>query len=112
MTDSATPLEISVEETRRLLDEQPDAVLLIDVREPFELDICRIAGAEPIPMRQIPDRLGALPRDRRLLILCHHGGRSLRVTEYLRAQGLGRVSNVAGGIEAWAERIEPDMTRY
>jgi len=112
MTDSATPLEISVEETRRLLDEQSDAVLLIDVREPFELDICRIAEAEPIPMRQIPGRLDALPRERRLLVLCHHGGRSLRVTEYLRAQGFERVSNVAGGIDAWAERIQPGMTRY
>ncbi|MFH1499923.1 MAG: rhodanese-like domain-containing protein [Verrucomicrobiota bacterium] len=112
MQDSATPLEISVSETRRLLDESPDAVLLIDVREPFERDICKIDAAEPIPMRQIPENLGTLPRDRHLLIHCHHGGRSLRVTEYLRANGFARVSNVAGGIQAWADEIEPGMTRY
>ncbi len=112
MSDSETPLEITVAETRRLLDEAPDEVLLIDVREPFERDICKIAEAEPIPMRQIPESLTTLPRDRHLLIHCHHGGRSLRVTQYLRANGFDRVSNVAGGIQAWADEIEPGMPRY
>ena len=82
------------------------------MREPFEFEICAIPGAEPIPMRQIPERLGDLPREKHLLIHCHHGGRSLRVTEYLRAQGFPRVSNVAGGIEAWAEQIDPTLRRY
>jgi adenylyltransferase/sulfurtransferase len=63
-------------------------------------------------MRQIPERLGDLPREKHLLIHCHHGARSLRVTEYLRAQGFTRVSNVAGGIEAWAEQIDPTLRRY
>ena len=106
------PLEISVEETKRLLDETPDAVVLIDVREPFELETCRIAGAEHIPMRQIPEHVGALPKDKHLLIHCHHGGRSLRVTQYLRANGYDAVSNVAGGIDAWSLVIDPTVPRY
>ena len=112
MPESNIPLEISVEETQRLLRTAPADTLLIDVREPYEFDICRIAGAEQIPMRQIPERVADLPRDKHLLIHCHHGGRSLRVTEFLRAQGLARVSNVVGGIEAWAERIDPSLQRY
>ena len=106
------PLELSVEETKNLLDTQPGRVLLIDVREPDELEICRIPGSEPIPMRQIPENLGALPKDKHLLIHCHHGGRSLRVTQYLRANGFTAVSNVAGGIEAWALAFDPAMRRY
>jgi adenylyltransferase/sulfurtransferase len=112
MNNHDCPLEISVEETKRLLDTQPGATVLIDVREPHELAICRIAAAQHIPMRQIPEQLTTLPRDKHLLIHCHHGGRSLRVTEYLRANGFTTVSNVAGGIEAWAERVEPGMARY
>jgi molybdopterin/thiamine biosynthesis adenylyltransferase/rhodanese-related sulfurtransferase len=112
MPDFAVSLEISVEETQRLLATAPGDTILIDVREPYEFDICAIGGAEKIPMRQIPEKLVDLPRDKHLLIHCHHGGRSLRVTEYLRAQGFSRVSNVAGGIEAWAERIDSSLRRY
>jgi adenylyltransferase/sulfurtransferase len=105
------PLEISVHETRHLLS-QADDVMLIDVREDYEVAHCAIAGARHIPMRRIPEHLHDLPRDQHLLIHCHHGGRSLRVTQWLRAQGFPRVSNVAGGIEAWAEEIDPTIARY
>ena len=106
------PLEIPVTDAKRLLDTAPDRTLLIDVREPHELEICRVEGAEAIPMRQIPAQLGILPKDRHLLIMCHSGGRSMRVTEYLRANGYPAVSNVGGGINAWADQIEPAMRRY
>ena len=109
---SDIPLEISVIEAKRLLDSAPDATTLIDVREPDEMEICQIAGATPIPMRLIPEQVAALPRDRRLLILCHSGGRSLRVTEFLRARGFEAVSNVAGGIDAWAQEIDATLRRY
>ncbi len=112
MTPDSVQLELTVEESHRLLNTAASDTHLIDVREPFEFEICAIPGAEPIPMRQIPERLGDLPREKHLLIHCHHGGRSLRVTEYLRAQGFPRVSNVAGGIEAWAEQIDPTLRRY
>jgi molybdopterin/thiamine biosynthesis adenylyltransferase/rhodanese-related sulfurtransferase len=110
--DPVYPLEISVHEAKRLHDSDPSGTLLIDVREPYELAICRIAGAEPMPMRQIPERIALLPKNKHLLVLCHAGGRSLRVTQFLRSQGFTAVSNIAGGIHAWAEAIEPDMQRY
>ncbi|NDC75700.1 rhodanese [bacterium] len=108
------PLEISVEEARDLLAARPLDTALIDVREPFEHQTARIAGAEFIPMRQIPEHVDspALPKDKHLLVHCHHGGRSLRVTEWLRAQGYPRVSNVAGGIHAWSARIDPAIPTY
>lgn len=106
------PLEVSVTEAKQLRDAAPDRIVIIDVREPFELDICRIANAEHIPMRQIPERAPTLPKDKHLLILCHAGGRSRRVTEYLRAQGFDAVTNIAGGIDAWSEQIDPTLRRY
>ncbi|MDD2762405.1 MAG: molybdopterin-synthase adenylyltransferase MoeB [Opitutaceae bacterium] len=104
--------EISVEGARRLLEAQAGRALLLDVREPYEEQICRIEGSRHLPMRAIAGRLGELPRDRHILVLCHHGGRSRQVVEYLRTQGFPAVSNVAGGIDAWAERIDPQMRRY
>jgi rhodanese-related sulfurtransferase len=108
------PLEITVEETRDLLAARPDDTLLVDVREPFEHQTARIEGAEFISMRQIPEQVGSpsLPREKHLLIHCHHGGRSLRVTEFLRARGYPRVTNVAGGIQAWSQRIDPSVPTY
>ena len=112
MSNETYPLEISVEETKRLLETNPADVRLIDVREAHEVEICAIAGAEHIPMRQIPERLADLPQDKHLLIHCHHGGRSMRVTEFLRAHGFTAVTNVAGGIDAWALQIDPSLRRY
>jgi adenylyltransferase/sulfurtransferase len=112
MPDTEFPFEISVTEAQALQQSAPDRTLIIDVREPHELAICHLPQAEAIPMRQIPERLDALPRDRHLLILCHAGGRSRRVTEFLRARGLTAVSNIAGGIDAWAVEIDPSLPRY
>ncbi|MCE2863802.1 MAG: hypothetical protein RIR76_1708 [Verrucomicrobiota bacterium] len=112
MNPAEIPLEISAREAHALRQSNPDGTLIIDVREPYELAICRVAGAEHIPMRQIPERLADLPRDRHLLILCHAGGRSLRVTEFLRARGLPSVTNIGGGISAWAEEVDPALARY
>ncbi|HEU5079889.1 MAG TPA: rhodanese-like domain-containing protein [Opitutaceae bacterium] len=99
-------------EAHAWLNRKERPALLIDVREPDEIAICSINGSKKIPMGQIPDALPSLPRDRSLLILCHHGARSLRVTQFLRAKGFSEVTNVAGGIEAWALEVEPGMKRY
>ena len=106
------PLELSVVDARRHLESAGAPAMLIDVREPWETQICRVAGSMLIPMRQIPESLGTLPRDRHLLILCHHGARSQQVTDFLRARGFPAVSNIAGGINAWAEQLDPAMPRY
>ena len=85
---------------------------MLDVREPHEFAFCHVEGSLHIPMRQVPARLTELPNDKHILVLCHHGARSMRVTEYLRANNFPLVSNIGGGIEAWAEMIEPGMPRY
>jgi adenylyltransferase/sulfurtransferase len=112
MNSPDPPVEISVSEAKRIADSAPGKALIIDVREPDELQICSVQGARHIPMRQIPENLPHLPKDQHLLIMCHHGGRSMRVTQYLRHHGFENVSNIAGGIDAWAQEIEPGLARY
>lgn len=112
MNPTDHPFEISVHEARQLAVASAETVEIIDVREPHEIEICRVETARHIPMRQIPEHTAALPRDKHLLIMCHHGGRSRRVTEYLRAQGFTAVTNIAGGIDAWAVEIDPSLARY
>lgn len=103
------PLEVDVLTAAQLVR---DGALLLDVREPIEIATCQVTGSRHIPMGQIPENLAELPRDRRILALCHYGGRSRRVTEYLRANGFELVTNVAGGINAWAEQIDATLARY
>jgi adenylyltransferase/sulfurtransferase len=105
------PLEVTVQEaSRQLASAQPP--LLLDVREPSEHEVCRIPGARLIPMNSIPARLAEIPQGVPILVHCHHGGRSLKVTQFLRAKGYAQVSNVQGGIEAWSLKIDPQVPRY
>ncbi len=106
------PLEISITEARELYNSNPEGTAWIDVREPFEWEICRVPNAQLVPLGTIPASAASLDRSKHLLIYCHHGGRSLRATQYLRAHGFPRVTNVAGGIDAWAREIDPAMPRY
>jgi rhodanese-related sulfurtransferase len=101
-----TPIEVDVVTASRLFGE---GALLLDVREPSEVAAASVSGSQTTPMRQIPETLTSLPQDRTILVLCHSGGRSLRVTQYLRANGFDKVSNVAGGIVAWAEQVDPSL---
>lgn len=86
--------------------------LLIDVREPHELATCQIPGSLHIPIREIPGRMSEIPTDGQVLILCHHGSRSARVTQFLRSAGWDNVTNIAGGIDAWSRQIDPTLARY
>lgn len=90
--------------------ESPHTVL--DVREPHEVAICAIEPSLSIPMQQVPERLAELPEDQSLVVLCHHGGRSAMVTRFLQERGFANARNLAGGIDAWAREIDPDMARY
>jgi rhodanese-related sulfurtransferase len=112
MANQSYPLEVDVTEANKLTQAGPGKVQIIDVREPDERATCAIEGSRHIPMRQIPEVAASLPRDQQLLILCHHGGRSMRVTQFLRANGFENATNIAGGIDAWAQQIEPGMKRY
>ena len=106
-----TPLEVTVEEAQRLLA-SPNPPLLIDVREMDEYAVCRIEGSRLIPMNTVPARLGEIPQDIPVLVQCHHGGRSMKVTHFLRSKGYTRVSNVKGGIDAWSLKIDLKVPRY
>jgi adenylyltransferase/sulfurtransferase len=110
-TMSETPLEISVEEARRLLS-SPNPPLLLDVREPDEYAVCRVEGSRLIPMNTVPTRLAEIPTDAWVLVQCHHGGRSMKVTQFLRSKGYARVSNLQGGIDAWSLKVDPKVPRY
>jgi rhodanese-related sulfurtransferase len=102
--------EISAVDTAFLLKSTNAAIL--DVREENELSICRIEGALHIPMVEVPDRYAELPKDAPLIVFCHHGMRSLKVVEYLKARGLENAINLTGGIHAWANEVDAEMPRY
>ena len=93
-------------------DKSRGALLVLDVREPWEYGICRIPGALSFPMQNIPLRSSELPRETDIVVVCHHGMRSLQVANYLAQAGFDRVYNLSGGIAAWAEQIDPSMPRY
>jgi len=113
MTSADLPLEIDVHAVQalRVVGEE---FLLLDCREPEEHAICCIPAAVLVPMASIPERLAELERHRdgRIVVHCHHGGRSLRVAHWLRARGFALVQSMAGGIEAWALEIDAGTPRY
>jgi len=102
--------EISPEELKEKLER--DEVQLIDVREPFEWEICHIEGARLIPLNQLPSRVHELDPAKPIVVYCHSGYRSAQAVRLLRELGFRRSYNLAGGIDAYAERVDPTMTRY
>jgi len=96
---------------KSMMHADPDLYVL-DVREPFEIAICAIAGTVKIPLGQIGERYQEVPKDRDVVVHCKMGGRSAQAVEFLQAKGYTRARNLAGGILRWADDIEPDMTRY
>jgi rhodanese-related sulfurtransferase len=103
--------EVTPAEYLATFAERP-ATQLVDVREAWELDIVRLAGAVHLPMGEIPTRLAELDRARDLVILCRSGGRSLSVARFLEAQGYPSVANLSGGILAWARDVDPTLATY
>jgi sulfur-carrier protein adenylyltransferase/sulfurtransferase len=87
-------------------------ILLVDVREEWEVATASVDGARHIPMALIPAQQALLPRDREIAVLCHHGMRSAMVADYLRAAGHTRVLNVTGGIDRWSVEVDPSVPRY
>jgi rhodanese-related sulfurtransferase len=108
---SGAPLEIGVAEFADWRQAGRD-VTVLDVREDWEVATVALPGSRHIPMRQVPERVAELPKDKPLVVMCHHGGRSRQVTGWLRQNGFAQATNLAGGIHAWAEQIEPGMATY
>ena len=103
------PADIDVLSVKKMQEE-----VLLDVREPEEFATATIEGSLQIPMRTIPSRLADLEphRGERIVVHCHHGGRSARVAQWLRDQGFEQVQNMAGGIDAWSQQVDPTVPRY
>lgn len=88
------------------------APLLVDVREPWERELAVLPGSVSLPLGEIPARAAELPRDRDVVLVCHHGVRSLQAAEELAARGHERVADLEGGIDAWSLTVDPRVPRY
>ena len=111
--EEALPFDVDVTEVSQML-QRGDDFLLLDVREPDEYAVAKIEGATLLPMSELRDRAGELEshRERRIVVHCHHGGRSAKVAEALRAGGFAHVQNMAGGIDQWSQQVDPSVPRY
>lgn len=110
----ALPLEISPAEVKRHID-AGDAITLIDVREPLEVQTASIAASVLVPMNTVPAALQSLEAQAdqaTLIVFCHHGIRSLNVVSWLRQQGIEACQSMSGGIEQWSREIDPSVPRY
>jgi len=104
-------LEVTAAELAAEWKGHPD-LLVLDVREPHEYEIARIEGAKLIPLSQLPDRLGDLDGHREIVTHCHHGARSLKALEILKAAGFSKVRSLRGGIDAWSVNVDSNVPRY
>lgn len=116
MSPLPSNIEVTSADTAKHL-ETTDAArrpLILDCRTPEEHAIARIEGAVLIPMQEIAERLSELEpwRDKPIIVHCHHGVRSLRVTHFLREKGFSQAQSMKGGIDAWSVEVDPSVTRY
>jgi rhodanese-related sulfurtransferase len=93
-------------------DKQRASPLLLDVREPWEFQTCSIAGSRLLPMGEVAARKDELDAQAEVVVICHHGGRSMQVARFLEQSGFAKVHNLAGGVDAWARTVDPSMPVY
>lgn len=104
-------LEITVKEVNERLA-RGEKLFLVDVRDPWEYDLCKIADAKSIPLGSLPASLNALPDAEEVICYCHHGMRSLNAAAWLRQQGVENARSMSGGIDRWAVEIDQKIPRY
>ena len=93
-------------------DPQRPRPVLLDVREPWEFQTCSIGGSRLLPMGEIAARKDEVDPQAEVVVICHHGGRSMQVAMFLESNGFARVHNLAGGVDAWARNVDPSMPVY
>jgi rhodanese-related sulfurtransferase len=104
--------EIAPEDVKQMSD-HGESFTLVDVREPWELETAHIEGAKPIPMGDVPSRAHQeLDPDEHIVVYCHHGVRSLNVTNWLRQQGFEKAQSMRGGIDAWSRQVDGKVPLY
>jgi rhodanese-related sulfurtransferase len=109
MTEHPISVTVAELDRRRAAGE---TITILDVREPWELDIARFPDALAIPLGTLPTRVGEVPTDHPVVVVCHHGMRSYKAMSWLRQNGVANAINLDGGIDAWARLIEPTMGVY
>jgi len=97
---------------QRLDNAGESAPVLLDVREPWEFELCHLENAMLMPMASVPARLAELDPEAETVVICHHGGRSMQVVMFLEQRGFSNVINLAGGVAGWAALIDPTMPQY
>lgn len=95
-----------------LADPSREKPVLLDVREPGEYQICHIPGSQLMPMQSVPARQTELDPDDPIVCICHHGMRSMAVAAFLEKNGFTNVTNLSGGVDAWARQVDPGMPKY
>lgn len=95
-----------------LADASREKPLLLDVRENWEFETCRIEGSTLVPMNSVPARLQELDEDAEIVCICHHGARSAAVGSFLERNGFTNITNLTGGVHAWAVQVDPAMPKY
>ena len=108
---AALTTDVSVRELAAAIA-RGDSLLIVDVREKHELAIASFPEALHVPLRTLPARASELPRDRTLVLACHHGQRSQNALEFLQRQGFTRLQNLTGGIDAWSLEVDKTVPRY
>ena len=102
-------MEVEVLKLKKMLDN--NEVILLDVREPYEVEICHVKGSLFIPMNEIPQKLEQLDKEKNYAVMCHSGVRSLHVSNYLNSQGFSAM-NVSGGLDMWSLSVDKNIKRY
>ncbi len=103
---------IDVRTLKKLLDTNTNDLVLLDVREDYEYALCKLENALHIPMNSIPQHLNAIPKDKNVVVYCHHGMRSASIVHFLKSNGFDKVSNLEGGIHSWAQEIDESVAVY
>lgn len=106
-----TPVQLQAY-LQSISENNSEAPLLLDVREPWEFEHCHLENSVLVPMRQIPEYLNKLKANEEIVVICHHGIRSRQVAQYLETEGFTNLINLTGGVAAWAYEVDPNMKRY
>jgi rhodanese-related sulfurtransferase len=104
--------ELNASELKAYLQSCESTPLLLDVRQPWEFELCKIEDSILMPMAQVPDNIDSLDPTRETVVICHHGIRSRRVGQYLKQAGFDNIINLSGGVAQWAKTVDQNMPTY
>jgi rhodanese-related sulfurtransferase len=104
--------EMPATELHEYLQQEQTERMLLDVREPWEYDICHIEGSTLLPMRELQLKMAELDSNKEIIVICHHGIRSRLVCRMLEREGFGRIINLSDGVDGWARTVDKNMSTY